>query len=102
MPQMQWLQANEQGAQLRLRVWLDTAQTQRDSTEPDDAYVRDYRFAAAPPDGVSGPWTLNGTSYTDWRTYVLAEARLLAAADYAALTASRTALPVQGEVFTPA
>ncbi|MHB1865547.1 MAG: hypothetical protein ACYCPS_05335 [Candidatus Saccharimonadales bacterium] len=101
MPQMQWIKAEQQDSRLHLHVWLDTAKTLPDSTEPDPQYVREYRFAATPPEGITGPWTLNGTSYTEWQSYVLAEAQLLAAAEYAALTAPLTTLSVAGEVFSP-
>lgn len=100
MPQMQWLEAQKQGPHLHLHVWLDTDQ-KTPTGEPDPRYTRTYRFAAEPPPG----WTnasLNGTAYTDWHAYCVAEAQLLAAADYAAMHPPVAILSVQGQVFTTA
>ena len=101
MPTMQWLNAAQKGHYLHLSVWLDTTKTQTNSTQPNPIYTKEYRYSASPPQGWTGG-SLNGTAYTDWQSYVLAEAQLLAAADYAALNPTPTALSVQGEVFTPA
>ena len=102
MPQMQWLQAHQEASHYHLQVWLDTQKTvtEKDVTKPDPVYVKSYRFVATPPKGWSGG-SLNGTAYTTWPDYVLAEAQLLAAADYAALHPATTDLSVQGQVFTP-
>ena len=103
MPQMQWLQAQHQGQHLHLQVWLDTQKTataQHGTAQPDPAYVKTYRWSATPPKGWAGG-SLNGTAYTTWQDYVLAEAQLLAAADYAAFHPATTELSVQGQVFTP-
>lgn len=99
MPQMQWLEAQKQGPHLHLHVWLDTSQ-KNSKGEPNPLYTRTYRFAVEPPTG----WvqaTLNGTTFTDWQDYVLAEAQLLATADYAVINPPTAALTVQGQVFTP-
>lgn len=102
MPKMQWIQAQKEAAHWHLQVWLDTAKVTTapgGTTQPDPAYVRTYRFNATAPKGWSGG-SLNGTAYTTWQDYILAEAQLLAAADYAALHPATTDLAVQGQVFT--
>ena len=100
MSQMQWLKAEQIGQKLHLQVWLDTSKTQSKSTNPDPLYVKDYHFASQAPKGWSDS-SLNGTPYTDWQSYVLAEAQLLAKADYDAMHPATTDLTVEGEVFTP-
>lgn len=104
MPQMQWLQAHQEASHYHLQVWLDTQKTvtEKDVTKPDPVYVKSYRFVATPPKGWSGG-SLNGTAYTNWEEYVLAETQLLAAADYTALLDAVTdTLAIQGTTFTPA
>ena len=101
MSRMQWLKAEQIGQKLHLQVWLDTSKTQSKSTNPDPIYVKQYHFPSQPPNGWSGG-KLNGTAYTDWQSYVLAEAQLLAKADYDALHPATTPLSVEGELFTPA
>ena len=101
MPTMQWLKAEQKANHYHLKVWLDTSKIQANTTEPDPIYTKEYRFSATPPNGwVSA--SLNGTTYSDWQSYCLAEAQLLAQADYDALNPTTTALSVQGDVFTPA
>ena len=111
---MQWLRAEVKGPHLHLRVWLDTSRSQTNpktqAQEPDPLYVKEYRWSAYPTgtDFTTSPptvtWkgaTLNGTTYTDWASYVQAEVILLAQADLATLDPPVTPLPVQGQMFQP-
>ncbi len=94
---MQFLAATESTAGVQFSVWLDDTGT---STDPNPAYVRVYTWGPA-PQGWTGA-SLNGVTYTDWSAYCAAEAKLLAAADLAAMqppTPAPTPLAIQGATF---
>lgn len=79
------------------QVWLDTSITLPDGS-PDPVYLKNYHWSLNPPEGVTS-WSLNGTTYATWETYIQAETELLAQQDLAVLEATDTILSFQGTTF---
>ena len=95
---MKFLTAEQTPTTLNFEVWLDTSKVMSDGKTPDPAWVRNWTFTAKSPQGWKSG-NLNGITYTDWPSYVTAEVKLLAQAEYDRLTADPTALAVQGTTF---
>lgn len=99
MPSMQWLKAKQEGPHLHLSVWLNIDKTLPDKTKPNLIYIRSYKFSVHAPKNWKGA-SLNGVAYSNWESYCIAEAQLLAQFEYEQINQNSTVLSIQGEVFS--